>query len=213
MKKKIVRVEVLSLFNRILAAVNTIVHWFNQLDLDTSENYRFNFKDLRKLIACEFLTEELYSKKEAKFQEPGAFLASNSHLKITEIFSYNREKILYPSAVFFIYGFIKILLHIDFQEYSELLTILKTKALEMESLSETLASLYDIVKRNELHCFGCLRDYAEILIKNSGKLERKSTKSSRDFIEAVGLGSEKAKIICQIVYELDHNYRVGEALE
>ena len=64
MKTKIIRVEALSLFNRIISAMNLQAHWYNQLDLDFDSFSSFTFKGLRKVIACEFLNEPLYSTQE-----------------------------------------------------------------------------------------------------------------------------------------------------
>ena len=56
MKMKIIRVEVMCLLNRILSAANVLAHWYNELDLGLRSSSKFQFKDLRKLIACEFLS-------------------------------------------------------------------------------------------------------------------------------------------------------------
>ena len=213
MKMKIIRTEVMLLLNRILAAANILVHWYNKLDLDSRQHYLYKFKDLRKLIACEFLSENLYSKTEATDHQSVTFLSTNPHLKTTELFSKEKEKILYPTAINFLYGFIKILLNIDMKSHADLLTILKAKAEELENVSETIGGLVETIRHKELKCYEPLREYIKILIRTSGKYEIRSTKSSSDFVKAVGYGCQKVKVICQIVYELNSNHGIIEPLE
>lgn len=140
-------------------------------------------------------------------------MSNNSQLRVTEIISSDQEKVLYPTAVYFLYGFAKMLLSIDIRSQSDFLTILQSKAEEMEGLSQTVGSLYQMVKQNELECYESLREYIRILLENSEKLERRSTKSCQSFISAVNYGCQKVKIICQIVYEFNFNYGIAEALQ
>ena len=94
-----------------------------------------------------------------------------------------------------------------------MLTILKTKAEEMESMADTIGNLYQIIKQNELRCYSLLREYIKVLLKISCRAEKEAAHSSEDFSVAVQKNRLKIKTICQIVHEFDCNYGIKEVLQ
>lgn len=122
-------------------------------------------------------------------------------------------KLLYPSAVNYFYNFMKSMLSTNFQIKQYLIQTLEAKAEYYESLAETMINIYQIIKVKQLSCYKLLKEYIEIIQKSSCWNRLAKFKSSQELISTVVKEKDKIGVISEIIYELDHNYSIKEALE
>lgn len=76
-----------------------------------------------------------------------------------------------------------------------------------------MINIYQIIKVKQLSCYKLLKEYIEIIQKSSCWNRLAKFKSSQELISTVVKEKDKIGVISEIIYELDHNYSIKEALE